>query len=124
MTVRITTAAPVEAHSQIECSIFDGFTTEIVSRFAPPSPEVSQRNYPHTYPSDDGLDTESGSRYLRWVLTECARTHIRLNPDSNLTHFYLKLMKRKGDAKAIVAASTKLLNIAYWLLKENRPYHS
>ena len=70
-----------------------------------------------------GHITKTGSRHLRWVLTECARTHIRLNPDSNITRFYLKLMKRKGDSKAIVATSTKLLKIAYWLLKENRPYH-
>jgi transposase len=71
-----------------------------------------------------GHITKTGSRHLRWVLIECARTHIRLNPESNLTRFYLKLMKRKGDAKAIVATSTKLLKIAYWLLKENRAYHS
>jgi len=70
-----------------------------------------------------GHITKTGSRHLRWILTECARTHIRLNPDSNVTRFYLKLAKRKGDAKATVAASTKLLKIAYWLLKEKRPYH-
>jgi transposase len=71
-----------------------------------------------------GHITKTGSKYLRWVLTECTRTHVRLNPHSNLTRFYLKLAKRKGDAKAIVATSTKLLKITYWLLKENRPYRS
>jgi len=68
-----------------------------------------------------GHITKTGIRHLQWGLTECTRTHIRLNPDSNITRFYLKLGKRKGDARAIVAASTKLLKIAYWLLKEKRP---
>lgn len=71
-----------------------------------------------------GHITKTGSRYLRWILTECTRTHIRLNPDSNVTRFYSRMLKKKGDGKAIVATSTKLLKIAYWLLKENRPYHS
>jgi transposase len=71
-----------------------------------------------------GHITKTGSKYLRWVLTECTRTHIRLNPESNMTKFYARMLRKKGDAKAIVAASTKLLKIAYWLLKENRPYHS
>ena len=70
-----------------------------------------------------GHITKTGSKYQRWVLTECTRTHIRLNPDSNVTRFYARMLKKKGDAKAIVATSTKLLKIAYWLLKENRPYH-
>jgi aspartate/methionine/tyrosine aminotransferase len=50
--------------------------------------------------------------------------HIRLNPESNVTKFYHRMAKKKGDGKAIVATSTKLLKIAYWLLKENHSYHS
>ena len=71
-----------------------------------------------------GRITKTGSRYLRWILTECTRTHIRHNPNSTITRFYQKLTARKGDGKAIVAASTKLLKIAFWVLKEKRPYHS
>jgi hypothetical protein len=33
------------------------------------------------------------------------------------------LARKKGQAKAITAASAKLLKIAYWVLKEKRPYH-
>jgi 2-methylcitrate dehydratase PrpD len=48
------------------------------------------------------------SRYLRWVLTESSRTHIRLNSSSSITEFYARMLKKKADGKAIVAASTKL----------------
>src|SRR5208282_6158466 len=51
-----------------------------------------------------GRITKTGSGYLRWILTECTRTHIRLNPSSNVTKFYARMLKKKGDAKAIVAA--------------------
>jgi hypothetical protein len=33
------------------------------------------------------------------------------------------LRKKKGDSKAIVAASAKLLKIVYWVLKEKREYY-
>ena len=35
-----------------------------------------------------------------------------------------RLAKRKGKAKATVAASVKLLKVIYWVMKEKRPYHS
>ncbi len=71
-----------------------------------------------------GSITRSGSRYLRWILTECAKAHIRTRRDSQLTRFYTRLAKRRGGSKATVAAASKLLRIVYWVLKEKRPYHS
>jgi transposase len=83
---------------------------------------------PSTYQSGNvsyhGSITKTGSRYLRWVLTECARSHIRSYSESSITRFSIKTAARKGDAKAIVAAASKLLKVAYWMLKEKRPYHS
>jgi transposase len=71
-----------------------------------------------------GSITKTGSRHLRWILTECTQSHIRTEPDSNVTRFYNRLVKKKGKAKATVAASAKLLKIIYWVMKEKRPYHS
>src|SRR2546427_2270688 len=70
-----------------------------------------------------GSITRSGSRYLRWILTECAKAHIRTRRDSQLARFYTRLAKRRGGSKATVAAASKLLRIVYWVLKEKRPYH-
>ena len=71
-----------------------------------------------------GSITKTGSRHLRWILTECAQTHIRTEPDSSITRFHNRLTKKKGKAKATVAASMKLLKVIYWVMKEKRPYHS
>ncbi|MGC8924364.1 MAG: IS110 family transposase [Candidatus Micrarchaeia archaeon] len=71
-----------------------------------------------------GRITKTGSPYLRWVLNQCTWVHIRSEPDGNIATFYRRLSKKKGNAKAIVAASAKLLKIIYWVLKDRRPYHS
>src|SRR5437899_10089280 len=42
-----------------------------------------------------GSITRTGSRYLRWILTECAKAHIRSRKDSQLTRFYTRLAKRR-----------------------------
>src|SRR5438445_2686448 len=70
-----------------------------------------------------GRITKTGSSYLRWVLVECTKTHIRTQKESNLTKFYRQLAERRGSSKAAVAAASKLLRIAYWVLKEKRPYY-
>jgi transposase len=67
---------------------------------------------------------KSGSRYLRWIMGQCARVNMRAEPDGTIATFYRRLAKKKGDQKAIVAASAKLLKIVYWVLKEKRTYHS
>jgi transposase len=71
-----------------------------------------------------GNITKTGSKHLRWILMECTQTHIRTEPDSSITRFYNRLVKKKGKAKATVAASMKLLKVIYWVLMEKRPYHS
>jgi transposase len=71
-----------------------------------------------------GNITKTGSRHLRWILTECTHSHIRTEPDSSITRFHKRLLRKKGKAKATVAASAKLLKVVYWVMKEKRPYHS
>lgn len=68
--------------------------------------------------------TKQGSPYLRWILNQCARTHVKTEPDGTTATFYSRLARKKGGSKAIVAASAKLLKIVFWVLKERRPYHS
>src|SRR5215813_676151 len=70
-----------------------------------------------------GSITKRGSKYLRWIMLECAHAHIRTNKNSNITQFYTRLAKIKGNSKAAVAAASKLLKIVYWVMKEKRKYH-
>lgn len=71
-----------------------------------------------------GAITKQGSPYLRWILNQCVRMHMRMEPDGTIAMFYARLARKKGGAKAIVAASAKLLKIVFWVLKERRSYHS
>lgn len=70
-----------------------------------------------------GRITKVGSPYLRWVLNQCTWVHIRNEPEGSVALFYEKLRRKKGHAKANVAASAKLLKVVYWVLKEKRVYH-
>jgi transposase len=70
-----------------------------------------------------GRITKVGSPYLRWCLNQCTWVHIRCEPEGSVALFYGKLRRKKGSAKAIVAASSKLLKVVYWVLREKRPYH-
>ena len=67
---------------------------------------------------------KTGSPYLRWIMGQCTRVHMRMEPDGTVANFYARIARKKGDQKAIVAASAKLLKIVYWVLKEKRAYHS
>jgi transposase len=71
-----------------------------------------------------GAITKTGSKHLhlRWVMIECVHAHMRINKNSNITQFYTRLAKRKGNSKAVVAAASKLLKVVYWVIKEKRKY--
>ena len=83
---------------------------------------------PSTYSSGSvtyhGRITKAGSSYLRWGLNQCTRAHMRAEPEGDISRFYKRLARKKGDAKAIVAASSKLLKVVYWVLREKRAYRS
>lgn len=72
----------------------------------------------------NGRITKTGSKHLQWVVTECTHTHVRTAPDSNVSRFYLRLAKKKGNSIAAVAAASKLLRIVYWVMKEKREYQN
>lgn len=69
-----------------------------------------------------GKITKQGSKYLRWILVEVIRIHLRFDPDSKLSKYYQKLSKRKPKNIAIIATSKKLLQIIYHMLKNNERY--
>jgi hypothetical protein len=49
---------------------------------------------------------------------------LRTEPDGMVAQYYARIARKKGDQKAIVAASAKLLKIVYLVLREKRAYHS
>jgi transposase len=69
-----------------------------------------------------GNITKTGSKHLRWIMLECVHAHIRTDKSSNITQFYQRLAKKKGNSKAAVAAASKLLRVVYWIMKEQREY--
>ncbi len=69
-----------------------------------------------------GRITKEGSKYLRWILTEIVRVHLRWYPDSKLSRFYHRLQKKKPNSVAIIATARKLLQIIYYMLKNNKKY--
>ncbi|HET7344329.1 MAG TPA: hypothetical protein VFJ05_00470 [Nitrososphaeraceae archaeon] len=57
-------------------------------------------------------------------MLECVHVHIRTDKNSrNITQFYTRLAKSKGNSKAAVAAASKLLKVVYWIMKEKRKYY-
>lgn len=69
-----------------------------------------------------GKITKEGSKYLRWILTEIIRVHIRWAPESKITKFYYRIKKKKNDNVAVIAASRKLLQVIYHMLKNNNEF--
>lgn len=56
-------------------------------------------------------------------MLECVHAHIRNEKNSNVTQFYHRISKKKGNSKAAVAAASKLVKIVYWIMKEKRTYN-
>ena len=65
--------------------------------------------------------TRKGDQWLRETLTECALAAARTR-NTYLKAQYLRLRRRRGEKKAVIAVAHSLLVIAYHVLKENRPY--
>jgi len=81
---------------------------------------------PTTYQSSTvchhGRITKQGSNWLRWILTQCAHASIKSSKSHKLKRFYLRIAKRRGKQKAIVATSRKMLTIIWHLLDKNEYY--
>ena len=70
-----------------------------------------------------GCITKRGDTLMRGILTECALTHIQHAPNSYVTKAYIRIGRKRGNGKAIVAAAARMLHIAYLILRERREYH-
>ena len=70
-----------------------------------------------------GRITKRGDTLMRGILTECALTHIQHAPNSYVTKAYIRIGRKRGNGKAVVAAAARMLHVAYLILKERREYH-
>jgi transposase len=71
--------------------------------------------------SRTGRITKQGSPYLRTALVEAAQVIPRMKK-SRLNVFYRKRIVRAGYQKAIVATAHKILQRAYYVLRNQTPY--
>ena len=81
---------------------------------------------PRTYSSGhrtyQGRITKQGNKWLRWAMVEAAQRAIVNDP--GIRAFYTRIAEKKGSKLARVAVARKLLQIAYWVWKERRPYRA
>ena len=57
---------------------------------------------------------------MRSILIQCARASIK--SDERMKEFYLRIKRKRGERKAIVAVTRKMVVYAYWMLKRNLTY--
>ena len=69
-----------------------------------------------------GRITKRGDSMVRWILTEAVKSHIRFEPDSRITEFYLRIKKKRGHGKAVVATASKMLRVMHRMLKEKKEF--
>ncbi|PIN80660.1 hypothetical protein COV11_03640 [Candidatus Woesearchaeota archaeon CG10_big_fil_rev_8_21_14_0_10_30_7] len=98
-----------------------------VSRFPTPQKLAAYSGLvPSTYQSSNtcyqGRITKRGSKWLRWILTQCVHASIKTRRTHRLKHFYLRLQRKKGKQKAITATSRKMITIIWHLLNKNEFY--
>jgi len=81
---------------------------------------------PSTYQSGGtvhhGAITKEGSRWLRWIMMECASTHVS-KYDTWISRSYRCLAGRRGKKTARVAAARKLLVVCFSVLKNKKPFY-
>lgn len=81
---------------------------------------------PSTYQSSQiqhsGRITKQGNAHLRWILTQCVHAGIKSRRSHKLKSFYLRIERKRGKQKAIVATARKMLTIIWYLLNKNEYY--
>src|SRR5437867_8323459 len=50
------------------------------------------------------------SSYLRWIMGQCTRVHMRVEPEGTVANFYARIARKKGDQKAIVPSGSTLID--------------
>lgn len=98
-----------------------------IGRFPAPNKLASYAGLvPSTYQSSQtqysGRITKQGNAYLRWILTQCVHAGIKSHKSHKLKTFYLRLQRKKGKQKAIVATARKMLTTIWHLLNKNEYY--
>ena len=68
-----------------------------------------------------GSITKEGSRWLRGIMVESVRIHIRY--DTSISRAYHAITERKGRSIAKVAAARRLLMCCDSVLRNHKPYH-
>ena len=69
-----------------------------------------------------GHITKAGDGLVRHLIVEAVVTHARYAKESTITKLYNRLRGRKGAAKARVAAATRMVRTAFWMIKEDRGF--
>lgn len=81
---------------------------------------------PSTYASRGvvrhGGITKEGSRWLRWIMIECASTHVNKH-DTWISRSYRRIVGRRGKKTAKVVAARKLLLVCFSVLNNKKPFH-
>lgn len=98
-----------------------------IMRFDNPDKLVSYAGLaPSTYQSSKtcyhGRITKQGSKWLRWILTQCTHASLKTRKTHRLKRFCARLSKKKGKQKAIVATARKMLTTTWHLLNKNEYY--
>lgn len=98
-----------------------------ISRFDKPSKLAAYAGLvPSTYQSSNtayhGKITKQGNRWLRWITTQCVHAGIKSHKSHKLKTFCLKLERKKGKQKAVVATARKMLTTIWYLLNKNEYY--
>jgi len=96
-----------------------------VARFSSPKKLVSYAGLaPSTRQSGNhtthGHITKEGNSHIRWILVEAAQHASR--HDARLSQFYLRVMKRRGHNRALVAVARKMLVTIYHVLNHHSQY--
>lgn len=67
--------------------------------------------------------TRKGDRWLRTALIEAAQSAAGRTKDTYLSAQYLRVKRRRGHKKAIVAVAHSILVASYYILRDEKPYH-
>jgi transposase len=98
-----------------------------ISRFSSPDKLASYAGLvPSTYQSSQtqysGRITKQGNAHLRWILTQCSHASIKSTKSHRLKTFFLRIQRKKGTQKAVVATARKMLTTIWHLLHKNEYY--
>ncbi|MCY4491442.1 MAG: transposase [Thaumarchaeota archaeon] len=66
--------------------------------------------------------TRDGINIWNLSIKKATHEHIKCAPESSITAHYRNVLERKASSVAVVAASSKMLRVIFWMLKEKRKF--